>query len=65
LSAFAAVDHQPQVFYAEPFLDQTILRIDHVLVIVFGNAVFMPSEGFEDLPWPKICALLEVPQASA
>jgi hypothetical protein len=35
LSAFAAVDHQPQVFYAEPFLDQTILRIDHVLVIVF------------------------------
>jgi hypothetical protein len=34
-AAHRIADHEPQVLYAESFLDQAVLRVDHVLVIVF------------------------------
>jgi hypothetical protein len=49
-AAHGIADDEPQMLDAEAFLEQAIMRVDHVLY--FGNAVFMPSNGFDDLPWP-------------
>ena len=34
-AAHRIADHEPQMLDAEAFLDQAVLRVDHVLVIVF------------------------------
>ena len=34
-AAHRIADHEPQMLDAEPFLDQAVMRIDHVVVIVF------------------------------
>jgi hypothetical protein len=45
-AAHRIANHQPEVFYAEPFLDQAMLRIDHVLVIVFRKRRLRAVGGF-------------------